>query len=81
MGWFLTYPRLDIQPDELLAKLRLCSATPIVEYVVCRELHKDDCNHMLMLSSSMSEKSSGVPGSGTSTATTEITSKPSLDGR
>ena len=33
---------------------------------------------MLMLSSSMSEKSSGVPGSGTSTATTEITSKPSL---
>jgi len=45
MGWFLTYPRLDIQPDELLAKLRLCSATPIVEYVVCRELHKDDQPH------------------------------------
>ena len=45
MGWFLTYPRLDIQPDELLAKLRLCSATSIVEYVVCRELHKDDQPH------------------------------------
>lgn len=45
MGWFLTWPRLDIQPVELLEKLRLCLKTPIKEYIVCRELHKDGHPH------------------------------------
>lgn len=45
IGWFLTWPRLDIQPDELLEKLKLCSGTPIKEYIVCRELHKDGQPH------------------------------------
>lgn len=42
--WFLTYPRNDATPGELLDQLRLIDE--VIDYVVAREAHADGGNHL-----------------------------------
>lgn len=45
-GWFLTYPRLDLSPQDLLKAIQgLRDLPPIAEYVIARELHADGSPH------------------------------------
>lgn len=46
MGWFLTWPKCDLSPQEALEKLQASATTPIREYVVAREKHEDGSFHL-----------------------------------
>lgn len=46
MGWFLTWPKCDLSPQEALEILQVKATTPIKEYVVAREKHKDGTLHL-----------------------------------
>lgn len=46
-GWFLTYPRCPLSPQDLLNILSNKVDTPAIkEYVIARELHKDGTPHL-----------------------------------
>lgn len=45
-GWFLTYPQCTATKEELLAALPSFSTHPVVEWVICRELHEDGSPHL-----------------------------------
>jgi len=43
-SWMLTYPKCDATKEDLLEHLR--SIDNVLEYVICRELHKDGTPHL-----------------------------------
>ncbi len=46
LGWFLTYPKCDLSPRQLLEALQEKSRTPIREYLIAQEQHADDTYHL-----------------------------------
>lgn len=46
MGFFLTYPQCSLTPHEALELLKNCCDTPIKEYVIATEAHKDGQPHL-----------------------------------
>lgn len=46
MGFFLTYPKCPLHPEEALERLRLCHSTAIKDYCVAQEKHQDGSFHL-----------------------------------
>lgn len=46
LSYFLTYPKCDIEPEDALYEIMVCSTVGIKDYLIAQEEHKDGTKHL-----------------------------------